>query len=84
MSERPEWYLFRCIEGKPKPKGRVGFGIDLRTGEMCEFEYDDDDDDDDMLSPEDALRLLKSMTNQDFGFDVEKWRAWLEENLIRY
>ena len=27
-----------------------------------------------------ALQRLREMTGQDFGYDAEKWDAWLKEN----
>ncbi len=27
-----------------------------------------------------AYATLKGMTGQDFGYDAQKWRAWMEEN----
>jgi hypothetical protein len=30
--------------------------------------------------PDEALRLLKNWTGQDFGFDAAKWSEWLRAN----
>jgi hypothetical protein len=27
-----------------------------------------------------ALNMLKEMTGQDFGYDVDQWRVWMKEN----
>lgn len=32
------------------------------------------------MSPEEAVAKLKEMSGQDFGLDIEKWRAWGKEN----
>ena len=32
------------------------------------------------LSPEDAYRMLKEETGQDFGYDERKWREWIKTN----
>jgi hypothetical protein len=32
------------------------------------------------LTREDAYALLKKHTNQDFGYDADKWEKWIEEN----
>jgi len=32
------------------------------------------------LTKEQALVLLKDYTGQDFGYDVEAWRRWFDEN----
>jgi len=34
----------------------------------------------DYLSKEEAYRLLKKETGQDFGYDVKAWRDWLKKN----
>jgi hypothetical protein len=32
------------------------------------------------LTQEKALQMLKNVTGQDFGYDVEKWKEWLIAN----
>jgi hypothetical protein len=27
-----------------------------------------------------ALRILQNITGQDFGYDIEAWRTWINEN----
>ena len=31
------------------------------------------------MTKEDAYNMLKTLTEQDFGYDVEKWEEWLKE-----
>lgn len=39
---------------------------------------------DDYVPKEVAYERLKSMTGQDFGFDIESWKTWLwKQGLIR-
>jgi hypothetical protein len=33
------------------------------------------------LSKEEAREALKERTEQDFGFDADKWKVWLKENM---
>ena len=35
------------------------------------------------LSAEESYLRLKEMTGQDFGYDVERWRAWFKEHPYR-
>lgn len=35
------------------------------------------------LTKEDALKMLKEKTGQDFGFEVKEWREWLKKNGYR-
>jgi hypothetical protein len=32
------------------------------------------------FTKDNALKILKKMTNQDFGYDIEAWRRWINEN----
>ena len=32
------------------------------------------------MTKNDAYALLKEITNQDFGYDADKWEKWIEEN----
>jgi len=32
------------------------------------------------LTPEEAYKLLRESTGQDFGEDLEKWKKWLKDN----
>jgi len=34
------------------------------------------------ISKEEAYERLKWLTDKDFGYDVDKWRKWLENNPI--
>ena len=33
------------------------------------------------LTREEAYQQLKSLSGQDFGYDVESWKKWLKENI---
>jgi len=33
------------------------------------------------LSKEQVLQLLKKLTGKNFGFDAEKWEAWISDNV---
>ena len=34
------------------------------------------------LSRDEAHQMLKKLTGQDFGYEVEKWRLWIKENRV--
>jgi hypothetical protein len=36
------------------------------------------------MPQQEAYLLLKRLSNQDFGYDVDAWRAWLDENETRF
>ena len=33
------------------------------------------------LGKQDAYEMLKELTKQDFGYDVARWRAWINKNM---
>lgn len=33
-----------------------------------------------LLKPDEAYRKLKELSGEDFGYDVNKWRKWLNEH----
>ena len=35
------------------------------------------------MTKEDAYKMLKSLTNQDFGYDVNVWKNWLKKHRIK-
>ena len=63
QSPRARWFMSRLT---PEQRAILSLREEIPEGRM---EY---------LTKGDAYDLLKKWTNQDFGYDADKWEKWIE------